>query len=198
MFISGQYTCEAEDRVVKHFDLNVQGLSPVWVSHLSLLSQPWHAIICWLNDHHLSLYSQYQCSWQWPYMVISRPTHISDSFATLIDHIYTNSLTRLRSSGVISNPIADHLGIYIKLSYTDPDLSSVVHGGVSQWSAWSTCSGAGCGAGQRIKTRACNNPLPSANGKQCKKALLISEDCSVPCLSKLQNLSYKLNLNFLN
>jgi len=51
--------------------------------------------------------------------VISRPTHISERFATLIDHIYTNSLTRLRSSGVITDPIADHLGTYIKLGYTN-------------------------------------------------------------------------------
>ena len=47
--------------------------------------------------------------------VISRPTHISDKYATLIDHIFTNSLTRFRSSGVLTDPIADHLGTYIKL-----------------------------------------------------------------------------------
>ena len=51
--------------------------------------------------------------------VISRPTHISDKSATLIDHIFTNSLTRFRSSGVITDPIADHLGTYIKLGHSN-------------------------------------------------------------------------------
>ena len=51
--------------------------------------------------------------------VISRPTHVSDTYATLIDHIYTNAIMRYRSSGVITDPIADHLGTYIKLGYTD-------------------------------------------------------------------------------
>ena len=49
--------------------------------------------------------------------VISRPTHISDRYTTLIDHIYTNSLSNFRSSGVITDPLADHLGIYIKIGY---------------------------------------------------------------------------------
>ena len=51
--------------------------------------------------------------------VISRPTHISEKSATLIDHIFTNSLTRFRSSGVITDPIADHLGTYIKLGHSN-------------------------------------------------------------------------------
>ena len=47
--------------------------------------------------------------------VISRPTHVSDTYTTLIDHIYTNSINNFRSSGVITDPFADHLGIFLKI-----------------------------------------------------------------------------------
>lgn len=49
--------------------------------------------------------------------VIARPTHVSERYATLIDHIYTNSIENFLSSGIITNPISDHLGTYIRLSY---------------------------------------------------------------------------------
>jgi len=48
--------------------------------------------------------------------VISRPTHISDTYATLIDHIYTNCIGNYRTSGIITDPFADHLGTFIKIS----------------------------------------------------------------------------------
>ena len=47
--------------------------------------------------------------------VISRPTHVSDTYTTLIDHIYTNSINNFRSSGVITDPFADHLGTFLKI-----------------------------------------------------------------------------------
>jgi len=47
--------------------------------------------------------------------VISRPTHISETYATLIDHIYTNSISNFRSSGIITDPFADHLGTFVKI-----------------------------------------------------------------------------------
>ena len=49
--------------------------------------------------------------------VIARPTHISDKYATLIDHIYTNNVECFLSSGIITNPISDHLGTYIRLAH---------------------------------------------------------------------------------
>ena len=48
--------------------------------------------------------------------VISRPTHVSDTYATLIDHIYTNCIANFRNSGIITDPFADHLGIFVKIS----------------------------------------------------------------------------------
>ena len=48
--------------------------------------------------------------------VISRPTRIIDHSMTLIDHIYSNSITNFKASGIILNPFADHLGVYIKLN----------------------------------------------------------------------------------
>ena len=33
----------------------------------------------------------------------------------MIDHIYTNSINNFRSSGVITDPIADHLGTFLKI-----------------------------------------------------------------------------------
>ena len=47
--------------------------------------------------------------------VIFRPTHVSDTYTTLIDHIYTNSINNFRSSGVITDPFADHLGTFLKI-----------------------------------------------------------------------------------
>ena len=47
--------------------------------------------------------------------VISRPTRVTDHSATLIDHIYTNSLDTLISTGVITIDISDHMGTFIKL-----------------------------------------------------------------------------------
>ena len=48
--------------------------------------------------------------------IISRPTRITDHSATLIDHIYTNSLDCLVSTGVIPLDISDHMAIYVKLN----------------------------------------------------------------------------------
>ena len=47
--------------------------------------------------------------------VISRPTRITEHTMTLIDHIYTNAIMNFKSSGVIMDPFADHLGIFIKI-----------------------------------------------------------------------------------
>ena len=49
--------------------------------------------------------------------VISRPTRITDHSATLIDHIYTNSLSLTSSTGILINDISDHLGTYINLNF---------------------------------------------------------------------------------
>ena len=44
--------------------------------------------------------------------LISRPTRITDHSATLIDHLYTNSLNAVTSTGILTVDISDHLGTY--------------------------------------------------------------------------------------
>ena len=56
--------------------------------------------------------------------VISRPTRITDRSITLIDHIYTNSITNIRTSGIITDPLSDHLGTYLKLGYTKQKINT--------------------------------------------------------------------------
>jgi len=49
--------------------------------------------------------------------VISRPTHFwhTSNKPTLIDHIFCNSLDRITSSGIVTDPISDHLATYVTL-----------------------------------------------------------------------------------
>jgi len=44
--------------------------------------------------------------------VISKPTRICASAATLIDHIYTNNVTSVGISGIIITDLADHFGTF--------------------------------------------------------------------------------------
>ena len=46
---------------------------------------------------------------------ISRPTRITDHSATLIDHIYTNQIHDIASTGILTLDISDHLGTYISI-----------------------------------------------------------------------------------
>ena len=48
--------------------------------------------------------------------VISRPTRITDHSMTLIDHIFTNSITNFVNSGILMDPFADHLGPFANIS----------------------------------------------------------------------------------
>ncbi len=48
--------------------------------------------------------------------VISRPTRVTDHSASLIDHVYTNRISSVVNSSVVSFDISDHLGTYIKVS----------------------------------------------------------------------------------
>ena len=44
--------------------------------------------------------------------VITKPTRISTSAATLIDHIYINNITSLSRSGILITDVADHFGTF--------------------------------------------------------------------------------------
>ena len=47
---------------------------------------------------------------------ISRPTRITDHSATLIDHIYTNQIHNIYSTGIITHDISDHLATQISIA----------------------------------------------------------------------------------
>ncbi|VDI58963.1 Hypothetical predicted protein [Mytilus galloprovincialis] len=53
-----------------------------------------------------------------------------------------------------------------------------VNGGWSIWSEWGMCT-VTCGDGTRIKTRSCNNPLPSGGGLNCQGLNTDSDSCSI-------------------
>ena len=59
----------------------------------------------------------------------------------------------------------------------------LVDGGLSEWSAWGTCS-KDCGNGTRTRTRNCTNPSPQYGGKNCTDLgdTQQEEDC---CLGKV-------------
>ncbi len=56
--------------------------------------------------------------------VINRPTRITDHSMTLIDHIYTNKVHNMISSGVVTYDLSDHLGTYITIALNDDMTSS--------------------------------------------------------------------------
>ena len=51
--------------------------------------------------------------------VISRPTRITEHSMTLIDHIFSNSMSNFLKSGILKDPFADHLGVFIKISLSN-------------------------------------------------------------------------------
>ena len=51
--------------------------------------------------------------------------------------------------------------------FTSLFVGAKVNGGWSGWSAWSGCAAGICAGNQRIRTRTCTNPIPSADGKYC-------------------------------
>ena len=52
------------------------------------------------------------CNGYLPLGLIVKPTRITASSATLIDHIYTNNITSRSHSGIIITDVADHFGIF--------------------------------------------------------------------------------------
>ena len=73
---------------------------------------------------------------------IFKPTRITQSTATLIDHIYTNNILHKSTSGIIITDVADHFGIFhivtqkrtqskiterTKRAYTDTNISKFKH-----------------------------------------------------------------------
>ena len=50
--------------------------------------------------------------------VIFKPTRITDSTATLLDHRYTNNIKELKQSAIIITDVADHLGTAVFFNKT--------------------------------------------------------------------------------
>ena len=48
--------------------------------------------------------------------LINRPTRVTQHSATLIDHVYTNKVCDVVSTGVVTYDISDHLGIYVTIA----------------------------------------------------------------------------------
>ena len=51
--------------------------------------------------------------------IISKPTRVTDHSASLIDHIYTNSIQNVTNSGILTLDLSDHLGTYLNIVLND-------------------------------------------------------------------------------
>ncbi|XP_033127296.1 properdin-like [Anneissia japonica] len=57
-----------------------------------------------------------------------------------------------------------------------------VHGGLTEWGAWSICGAERCGgSGHRYRHRHCTNPVPEYGGKLCSEVQHIMESCIKEC-----------------
>ena len=74
------------------------------------------------------------------------------------------------------------INLYSFMSYVLPCFS--VDGGLSDWTAWSTCS-LSCGGGVMKRSRGCTNPAPEHGGANCVGDLAEEDDCNTHnCPSK--------------
>ena len=63
-----------------------------------------------INDYEYAIYSE-SCS-----NIINKPTRITESSATVIDHIYTNATNNITSRGILIFEISDHMPTFFTLS----------------------------------------------------------------------------------
>lgn len=52
-----------------------------------------------------------------------------------------------------------------------------VHGGWSEWSAWTPCT-ASCGGGESMRSRRCDNPVPTNGGNECAGEAMETAPCN--------------------
>ena len=67
-----------------------------------------------------------------------------------------------------------------------------MHGNYSDWSSWSECD-VTCGNGYVTRTRSCDNPVPSDNGKNCSSLgpYVATLNCTRPdCPGNVQRKSF--------
>ena len=75
--------------------------------NIDLLKQEFKLCI---NDHQNAIYSKGCCN------IINKPTRITESSATLIDHIYTNATNNITSRGILIFEISHHMPTFCTLS----------------------------------------------------------------------------------
>ena len=103
-------------KFIEHLEFQFKQLSKHNKKHIIFTSDSNIDLINYESSVHakslVDLYTQYGYV-----SVISRPTHFwhTSNKPTLIDHIFCNSLDRITSSGIITDPISDHLGTYVTL-----------------------------------------------------------------------------------
>ena len=57
------------------------------------------------------------CSSHGLVQLVSRPTRITDSSATLIDQVYTNNVDNIKSCNILTVDLTDHLATHTKISF---------------------------------------------------------------------------------
>ena len=75
-------------------------------------------------------------------------------------------------------------------------LFPLVNGGLSEWSAWTSCTET-CGTGMRTRTKTCKNPSPQYGGNDCTGLgdTQQEEDCNtLNCPSKVYSHPYFLTV----
>ena len=73
---------------------------------------------------------------------------------------------------------------YMTIFKSIPSIYVIANGKWGPWSSYSECS-VTCGTGNKTRSRKCNNPPPSGNGKKCEGKKEQTVDCLVDyCPSK--------------
>lgn len=101
------------------------------------------------------------------------PVPSEGRFAKLANNSLRIVATQFSDSGLYRCFASNFLGE----SYVEANLTVVVHGGWSEWSAWDTCS-TSCGQGLKYRRRSCNNPVPANGGNPCVGEYKESVTCS--------------------
>ena len=71
------------------------------------------------------------------------------------------------------------------------ELFSLGHGGWGGWSNWPACP-VTCGGAKQIRTRACDNPSPAYDGKNCTGSASETQGCNeFPCPGEFISKCYK-------
>ena len=74
----------------------------------------------------------------------------------------------------------------------------IVHGGWSNWTSFDSCSNT-CGVGLQSKTRTCDHPVPSSDGRQCQGHDIDYRVCmDTACKGKYMLFHTTSNINIFN